>query len=271
MSDLIYLPAPPKPDNFERRLADLVGKLADTGMPPIRFVWGMDHKTWFQGKEEIHYIDPNGVYVGVPYWVMEGWSQPSVYDPTEWESHRWGCEVLKNGRYEFDPTIDALGPYPDKGVWDTIQFLRNPDMTPASLEYGLEVAKNWRYNNMRPAKRSIEKFKQFQAKKEIRARQAEMELRKRVQQEVLEEFARYDAPHSDNPTVEVPSNYDGVGSELQTFTKKELSRVREAKAKADAELARKQDALLGPSMPASDVITTPGGLVIKKSALLTGN
>lgn len=167
---LRYIPEPERPADFQKRLEALVG-LCPIGEPGIRFVWGMDRKKFYGGVEDIVYLDPNGVNVGMPWFIAECWSPESVYDRQEWEDRRYGMatgETKFNFRtWEYEPvidmTIDVLGPFPERGVWDYLRTCRREDFTPMTFDEMLDTAREWHRNATRPkaAKRAIEDYMRF--------------------------------------------------------------------------------------------------------------
>lgn len=205
--NLTFEQEPEAPADFAKQFADIVGVNPQTGKPGLRYVWGMTHRTWFQGENLIHYIDPNGVYVGLPYFILEAWTSPEVYDREEWERGRWGmptgihkmsfCEQapgptgcpghqLGFGLHEeWDMTVDALGPFPEQGVWDFLTVIRNEDMSYAGHDKILEKAREWKFNHTRPdaAKRAIADYREFQKQKEVRKRAGERLLLDRITEE----------------------------------------------------------------------------------------
>lgn len=172
---LLYAAKPELPKDFDKRLRSIVGT-CPTGEPGFRFEWGCDRKKWYGGRENIAYFDPNGKYVGLPYFVAEGWTPPTVYDRGEWDAGRYGmliddmkwgpcrsaepvpCQapehfLTRHGYHQvWDPSIDVLGPFPEKGVWDLIAFCHTPapELRPLTPEELLNVAREWKHNRERP-------------------------------------------------------------------------------------------------------------------------
>jgi hypothetical protein len=242
-SGLIYVPPPVKPSDFERKFAEIVGVNPETGEPFCRIVYGMDHKRLVNGEMEIWYIDPNGRYVGMPYLIFESWSPPTVYDRQEWENIRY-----KDG-------IDAMGPFPEKGVWDFVRPLRNENFEALGYEAAYPLAREWRYNrNNAPSRQhSVKQAEAFYAKRMEKKREAEAEMLRNQRQELAEELAK-DVRHADMG-FSIPTD---LGE--RNFTKKELKDLR-ARGRA----------LGGPTLPAPNTVVTPAGLIVKKDALPKGN
>jgi hypothetical protein len=134
---LLYVSAPELPADFQHRLKRITG-VCPTGEPGFRFVWGCDRMEFYGGKEDQKYIDPQGKYVGLPYFVAEAWTPETVYDRADWEASRYGMLIadVNFGRCSdalpvactdpahyfaggvgfhqvWDATIDALGPFPE--------------------------------------------------------------------------------------------------------------------------------------------------------------
>lgn len=177
---LIYLPPPEKPRNFERDLERICGTNADTGKPNLRVVWGMDAKKFIGGREEVWYVDPNGIYLGMPYWIIEAWSPPTVYDPVEWEEQRY-----ENG-------IDVCGPFPAHGVWDMLKILMDPNAKPEPIETAFAYAREWRHNRLRDnaKNRAVAEMIKFYHARQQRKAAAHQLLRDRVQQDLIREFEK---------------------------------------------------------------------------------
>lgn len=134
---LEYVPAPTKPEGFDRQLADIVGLNPMTQRPWIRFVWGCDRMEDYTLPGEdpsCRYPDPDGKCVGLPFWVIEGWQTPEVLNREEWKQG----EAL-------------LGPFPEQGTWDFIETLRTADykFIPLGTE-ALERARSWRFWKNKP-------------------------------------------------------------------------------------------------------------------------
>ena len=235
--NLIYIPEPTRPANFDKEFAEIVGVVPGSNIPCARVVWGMDHRTFFAGEMEIHYIDPNGVYVGAPYYIFEGWTAPEVYNRAEWEASRY-CDGL-----------DVLGAYPENGVWDFVCFVRNDDLSFAPLDRALQIAREWRYNHEHPAK-TLEHYMAFRAQNELRRRAAANEAKERMRDEI-EHFMKQALPAA-GAQIEVPG----------TFTKKELATLP-AKRKVAEHLLGGANVL-----PQDALTTTPSGLIVKKSAIV---
>lgn len=263
-SDLLFMPEPQRPPDFDCRFANIVGINADTGEAPLRIVWGPTHRKWFQGKNEIHYIDPNGVFLGIPCYVLEAWSPPSVYDRQEWEDSRWGApnghwtvsrcsearpepctdpyHFARIGMHEvWDMTIDALGPFPEKGVWDMLCFIRSDEGS--FFENALAKAREWRHNATRPNAnaRAIEDYTEFMRKREVWRAKAHEELRERLR---LELEAAMD--------VDVSQAKDGFSIGPNAGRRHDPNRI-----------------LLGDNnaVPANATVITPSGLIVKRSAV----
>ncbi len=95
------------------------------------------------GNWERRYADINNDparYVGHPCWVLEGWQSPDIYDRKEWENVQ-----------------HLLGPWPENGVWDFIEYHETDDYEFLPLdETALNRVRNWKYWRSKGAKRSIE-------------------------------------------------------------------------------------------------------------------
>jgi hypothetical protein len=177
--NLIYIPAPEKPADLNKRLAEITG-LSPIGEPYLRIVWGMDRKKFYGGVEQIEYVDPNGKYVGFPFFIAECWSPASVYSETEWNELR------------FADGVDVLGEFPRKGVWDYLSTIRNADYSYAPAEKILEIAREWKFNSERPQakQRAVADYIRFNQEKERRKKSALQEMRDQIKAELEWEFAK---------------------------------------------------------------------------------
>lgn len=212
---LIYFPAPELRKDFDRRLREFVG-LCPISEPGIRFVWGCDRKKFYGGTEQHVYIDPNGKYVGLPYYVAEVWSPETVYDRKEWEASRYGmlikdveyskCSLAQPnpccqhfGGYGFhqkcDLTIDVLGPFPEKGVWDFLKICRRDDFSPMTAEEMLDLAREWKHNGTRPqaTRRAIEDYMRFNDMVLAIQERAFEEAKSRDREEMAKELTKADS------------------------------------------------------------------------------
>lgn len=226
---LIYKPAPRLPEDFEYRLKQIAG-VCPTGEPGIRFVWGCDRMDFYAGREDQKYIDPNGVYVGLPYFVAEAWSPETVYDRDEWERSRYGMLIpdLNFGRCSeampipcqdpghylagrvglhqvWDSSIDVLGPYPERGVWDLVAFCHGQDLSPLTPEKMLNLAREWKHNRERPqaVKRMVDDYMRYKDGVQARRTAAWLERKGEEQEFLAEELAKPDT----NPV----NSFDTIG------------------------------------------------------------
>jgi hypothetical protein len=212
---LQYLPPPEKPADFDKKFAEIVGINGETGLPWLRVVWGCDHTRYYAGEMHVWYIDPNGKYVGMPYWILENWAPPTAYSREEWEVERWGCEVpgfeitqcatvrpqpcFEHARgvgyhAKWDPTIDVLGEFPEKGVWDMAKILMDENGMPESIESAYRYAREWKFNFNRKAAMSAERrvaeYKKFYFKNQQKKREAEQLLLENRRAQMIEEIDR---------------------------------------------------------------------------------
>lgn len=208
-----YLPAPALPGDFEKRLEAIAGK-CPLGVPGIRFVWGMDRKQFYGGIEDQKYLDPNGKYIGLPYFIAEVWSPETVYDRAEWEASRYGMLIddyefdAATGRMiqKYDATIDVLGPFPEQGVWDYLRTCRREDFSPLTFDEMLDVAREWKQNNTRPraAQRAIESYMRFNDQRNAMKKAAFEEAKGRHREFLAREWAK--------PDTKPVNNFDTKGN-----------------------------------------------------------
>lgn len=125
---LEYLPAPERPVDFDKQLKQIVG-LSPSGEPNLRFSWGNDVTEILDGYSMHRYPDPEGKYVGLPFWVLEGWQNPDVYDRAEWEANE-----------------ELFGPFPTTGIWDFIAIVQDENKRYMPLgSFALQMARDWRF------------------------------------------------------------------------------------------------------------------------------
>lgn len=168
-SHLEYQPAPEKPADFDKRLRQIVG-LCPTGEPYLRFSWGMDVTEVLDGKILRRYPDPEGRYIGLPYWVLEGWQSPDVYNEEQWKQNE-----------------DLLGPFPANGVWDFIAIVQDEKKRYMPLgSFALKMARDWRHWRSKPRQRMLEDLLQDRCKLQV-LKEKRWEERK---QEILDTFVR---------------------------------------------------------------------------------
>lgn len=191
---LEYLPAPDSIEAIERFNASiaLITGRTPTGTGFLRVGWGMDITKFYGGTEQVKYFDPNGRFVGLPFYVLEAWSAPEVYDPAEWQQLRYEGE------------LDVLGAYPRTGVWDFLHVCRREDFTAQPLgEEILATCRNWRYHATRgdARRRALADYKAFQDKK----KQLQQTAFEEYQAAQREELARELAKPETNSAFSLPS------------------------------------------------------------------
>lgn len=164
---LKYEPAPKRPDDFNRRLKQIVGR-CPTGEPYLRFSWGMDVTEILDGVEMHRYPDPDGKYIGMPFWVLEGWQSSDVYDRANWKQNE-----------------DLLGPFPENGVWDFIATVQDEKKRFLPLgSFALSMARDWRHWRSKTKARVLEDLLKDRCKLQV-LKEARWEDRKN---EILETF-----------------------------------------------------------------------------------
>lgn len=135
VADVLYHPrhlkyqSPPEvPSKFWEEVRKIVGINPHTGLPYVRFIWGMDRTDYADGLFVRRYPDVGNIYVGAPYWVMEGWQPPTIYNQMDWKRNE-----------------KLLGEFPHNGVWDFIAFVRNSDMSFRPLDdRALNMCRQWK-------------------------------------------------------------------------------------------------------------------------------
>lgn len=145
---------------INRELGRIAGINEQTGKPYLRFVWGMDRMEWCNGERIRRYPDPEGERAGMPFWILEGWQSPSVFDRIEWAANE-----------------AVLGPFPEHGEWDFVDVVRTSEGKFINLgPRALEIARNWRYWRQKPRKVAIEHMmegrKRLQHLREMRTQEA---------------------------------------------------------------------------------------------------
>lgn len=137
---LEYQPAPAVSADFYKQLKVIVPKCPNNIDLYLRFSWGMDVTEVLNGQIVRRYPDPEGKYVGLPFWVMEGWQAPDVYDEEQWRQNE-----------------ELLGPYPANGVWDYIAIVQDDEGRFLNLgARALQMAREWRHWKSKSNKRALE-------------------------------------------------------------------------------------------------------------------
>jgi hypothetical protein len=131
---LEYLPPPQDAAPFNKRMRDITEWNHESGEDGeykgmyLRFVWGCDRKEYNSGEWLRRYPDPDNKYVGLPFWVLEGWQTPDVLNRAEWDANE-----------------EVLGPFPVNGHWDYIETYRTDDFKFRPLgEAAMQKAREWR-------------------------------------------------------------------------------------------------------------------------------
>lgn len=166
---LEYQPAPSRPHDFDKRLASIVDR-CPTGEPYLRYSWGMDVTEILDGNILRRYPDPEGKFIGLPFWVLEGWQSPDVYDEKQWRENE-----------------EILGPFPANGVWDFIAILQDEKGRFLPLgSFALQMARDWRHWRSKPTPRLLEDLTKQRARTQV-LKEKRWEAR---QEEILENFVR---------------------------------------------------------------------------------
>ena len=137
--ELKYIPPPIIPASFTDEMEKLVPNSL-TGMPKLRFVWGMDRKEYCAGYEYCRYSDINDPpkYIGRECWVLEGLQPPEIFDRDEWDER-------------------LLGPFPNEGSYDFVAYHEGLDKEYLPLdERALQKVRVWAKWQTEGRKKSIE-------------------------------------------------------------------------------------------------------------------
>ena len=140
---LLYEPAPSISAEFTARFNQLV-RISPNGKDRmLRYVWGMDRTEYVAGFDVRRYSDVDHEppkYIGRGRWVLEGWQSPDVYDRAEWEQDK-----------------HLLGPFPENGVYDFIEYHvgDNEEYLPLD-DSALKRVESWACWQSKGQKRSIE-------------------------------------------------------------------------------------------------------------------
>lgn len=185
MTDLLYPTRPETPQDFEKNLSAIV-PLCPTGERYLRFRWAPDITEEFDGQTGYRYPDIYNnppKYCAMPYFIMEGWQSPEVFDRDEWEATRFtkyvdfdGNLVPREAFSQFEDneigevgeliTFDVLGEFPEKGVWDFIEVLRGDEGETLPLGgYALQLAQQWAFWRTKPHKRVVAQLLDARAKR----------------------------------------------------------------------------------------------------------
>lgn len=164
---LKYIPAPPISESFTKQFNEIVGKRLD-GTPYLRYVWGMDRLERRGGEDKIRYVDLEGVYVGKPFWVLEGHQTADIYDEAEWNA------------------LCGADTFPREGTWDFIEYHQTDDEQYLPLdESALNRIKTWAMWKNRGHKKSVEALLERQRKTDV----LEDLARRAAMDKVLDEWA----------------------------------------------------------------------------------
>lgn len=195
---LLYLRPPPRPHDFDKKLKNIVGINDATGQPWLRYVWGCDRKEFNAGEMIRRYPDPDGKYIGLPFWVLEGWQSPSVLDRAEWTANE-----------------EVLGPFPENGTWDFIEVLRTEDYRFVPLgEKALQKAREWRIWKNKPRTTTVNdlvaRFERIRTLKDKRWQEAKA----KIYGQMVEDMAKVIADGEKNAVSSLPTNggYDQTPS-----------------------------------------------------------
>lgn len=170
-SGLLYIPSPAVSEAFQTEFNKIVRMSPNGFERMLRFAWGMDRLEFANGFWFRRYPDTDNVpakYVGRERWVVEGWQSPDVFDREEWEKQ----EAL-------------LGPFPENGVWDFIEYheTENEQFLPLDNS-ALERARSWAMWQSKGTKRSLE----FLTNQKMQKLALNMAIRREKADAVAEEF-----------------------------------------------------------------------------------
>jgi hypothetical protein len=197
MEYLQYIPAPmPILDGFHKQVKNIVG-LSPNGVDPmVRFEWAMDITERWGEKLVQRYPDDNEPpkYVGLPYFIMEGWQNPEVYDREEWEQNK-----------------DVMGDFPENGVWDFIAVVRDEQFNYLPLgSRALQMARENRFWRSKGNKRAIAELKERRAKLQGLKDQRFAAAKKEILDNFVKEFS--DAERNNpNAQFSFATNIKGAG------------------------------------------------------------
>lgn len=115
-----YIPAPPIPRWFARRLMHIGGK-NPFGEPNYRVIWAMDATMFRNGNPDARaYPNPNDTNLGYACFWLQRWAAPEFFNKIQWEALRYG----KDGSGK---TVDHLGPFPARGDYIGVLPLMKDD------------------------------------------------------------------------------------------------------------------------------------------------
>ncbi len=188
-SYLEYMPPPiskEERERFDRQVADIVGLNPATSKPWIRFVWGCDRMEDFtpEGEEELRrYPDYDDKYVGAPYWIIEGWQDPSVLNRDAWEAGK-----------------ETLGPFPVNGTWDFIETLRTAEFEFINLgSIALDKAATWRIWKNKPKHVAVEQLLYRHKLRRELAHQRKVEASNKIWDKFQDDYVRAYENKDKNP------------------------------------------------------------------------
>jgi hypothetical protein len=187
--------------------------LSPNGFPMYRLVWGWSRLSWMGGYEEFptDVVDDHGELVWrVAYmptqrvpkywpdlnlWHLETWNAPAtVGSPEHW---RKGTSVFT----PWGERIEKLGPYPDRGYYESVFMFRAVPGVPLPFElFELAIA------SIKQAAGTVDAYKHI---KKIRAALSEEQKRRASFDADLDKLwdDKIRRPFS-GPTVAVPGSYN---------------------------------------------------------------
>lgn len=192
---LRYEPAPVISAGFQEKFKRAV-HLSPNGVDPmLRYVWGMDRTEYVAGFEIRRYADTDNEppkFIGRGRWVLEGWQSPDVYDRKEWDN----LEHL-------------LGPFPENGQWDFIEYHVGPEEEYLPLDGSAMIrVEEWAMWRSKGAKRSLEFLMEQKMARWALDQQARQQAAEKVLDEAGEDFVRL-SEHEKNA---VSTHGAGIGA-----------------------------------------------------------
>lgn len=174
MPELNYIPAPAKPEWFDKEL-ERIGGRAPNGLPRYRAVWGMDEKEFFAGQDVIKYCSFQPGDVGMPRWIIENWVAPTFYSPAEWREH------------------PELGAYPSRGIYMFMFVVRDEETGDyAPLDKPVIEQVEWHQRNRTHPHIDLQEYQQQAERRAAMRRKRDEYLEEENRERWKEYFAKED-------------------------------------------------------------------------------
>lgn len=175
-----YIPAPLKPEGFDEQVRQIGGTVSGN-RPRYRFVWGMDEKEFFGGRERVKYVSIDPQERGMPRWICERWIPPGMFNPREWRDYQ-----------------DVLGDYPSNGLY-IFMFLHTDELGEYA-QLNEQALARLRHDHMYLSNQRLEaRDFAIQTEKREMARKRQEELREEQLKATWEDYFAHEKEYNQRP------------------------------------------------------------------------